>query len=136
MVGATVVAASSRLDFGSPQDPGAGFLPMLTGVAILLLGGGVAVQEWRRRRPPAREGAPEPIRWRQVAMAVGALLAYWVLLERLGYLLTTLLVTGFLFRYVGRLRWVMAVSGTVAATALSYALFAVWLRIPLPRGLW
>ena len=73
--------------------------------------------------------------WRLVG-AVVALFAYGLLLMPLGFVLTTLLVLGFLFRGIAGLGWVVSLGSTVAATVLSYVLFSVWLKVPFPPGPW
>ena len=65
-----------------------------------------------------------------------ALFAYGLLLMPLGFMLTTLLVLGFLFRCIAGLGWVVSLGSTVAATVASYLLFSVWLKVPFPPGLW
>lgn len=133
LVGAAIVAGASRLRVGTLNSPGPGFLPLLTGVAIVVLAAGILVHERARRR--AARGAPAarpaPGNRVAVALAVGALLAYAVLLEPLGYVVTTALFMVFALRALGRLGWRAVLTSTILTTAASWALFSVWLKVPV-----
>lgn len=135
-LGLAVVAAASRLRLGTWDAPGPGFLPVLIGATMVVLAVGAFVQEWRQRGAAPAPAAAPAVNWWQVALTIAALVAYGLLLDRLGYVVTTLLVMGFLFRRVARLRWPVALTATVLSTLVSYALFALWLKVRLPRGPW
>jgi len=138
LLGVVIAVGGSRLQFGTWETPGPGFLPTLAGVALAGLAGTVLFTEWRAAR--ARPKAPATVLdrwavWRLVGTVV-ALFAYGLLLMPLGFVLTTLLVLGFLFRCIAGLGWVVSLGSTVAATVLSYVLFSVWLKVPFPPGPW
>jgi len=137
LLGVAIAVAGSRLQFGTWDTPGPGFVPTLAGVVLAGLATAVFITEWRVR---ARPKAPGPgldrwTLWRLVGTLV-ALFAYGLLLMPLGFMLTTLLVLGFLFRCIAGLGWVVSLGSTVAATVASYLLFSVWLKVPFPPGLW
>lgn len=138
VVGVVIAIGGSRLQFGTWDTPGPGFVPTLTGVALAGLAGAVLFTEWQAARAhPKAPGAA--FHWQPVARLVGtmvALFAYALLLMPLGFVLTTLLVLGFLFRGIARLGWVASLASTIAATVLSYVLFSVWLKVPFPPGPW
>jgi len=142
--GVAVAIGGIGLGFGTWAAPASGFVPTLAGVALAAIGAAVFHQEWRFAREAARvprtarPETPSPTaaeRWR-VAAAAGAVLAYGLLLEPLGLVLTTVLVLGVLFRFVGGLGWLATVTATAAGTGFSYALFARWLKVPFPPGPW
>lgn len=138
LLGVAIAIAGSRLQFGTWERPGSGFAPTLAGVVLAGLAAAVFVTEWRAARTRPRRSATVLDRamvWRVVG-ALAALFAYALLLTPLGFVLTTLLVLGFLFRYIAELGWVVSLGSTVAATAASYVLFSVWLKVPFPPGLW
>lgn len=143
LLGVVIAVGGSRLQFGTWETPGPGFLPTLTGVALAGLAAAVVFTEWRaaaRVGPKTTAPTTAPVFdrwavWRLVGTIV-ALFAYALLLMPLGFVLTTLLVLGFLFRCIAGLGWVVSLGSTVAATVLSYVLFNVWLKVPFPPGLW
>jgi putative tricarboxylic transport membrane protein len=145
VVGLAVAVGGVRMGVGTLATPASGFVPTLAGVALAGLGSVVLGRAWRVARAanlllPAAPAVPPPSsaagqRWRVVA-AAGSILAYGLLLEPLGFAVTTLLVLGSLFRFLGGLGWVGTVTATVAGTAFSYVLFARWLNVPFPPGPW
>ena len=70
-------------------------------------------------------------------MLAGAaiLVAYWLLVQWLGYTAGTALASTALYRAMGGYRWRTAVVLGAVSTAVLYLLFRVWLRQPLPSGL-
>ena len=67
---------------------------------------------------------------------VFASLAFYALaLERVGFLVCTLVFFVVLFKTLGRKGWGHAVVGAVIATVLAYLMFDTWLKVNLPRGL-
>ena len=56
-------------------------------------------------------------------------------MERLGFLIVTLLLFIFLLGVIEKKRWWFAVLVSLAVTALSYLLFEVGLQSQLPKGL-
>jgi putative tricarboxylic transport membrane protein len=67
-----------------------------------------------------------------VGLALAALFAYALLLERIGYLLVTFLFLTLMLRFMGALRWGPVLATAILSTVASYVLFSVWLRVPLP----
>ncbi len=135
-IGVVVVVESAKLKFGSLYAPGTGFLPRLTGVVMVVLGLASLVQDWRQHAAAKRAPSPTPAQWAPVAKATGALVAYSLLLGPLGYAVATLLFMGFVFRFGARRNWLPSVIAAVLSAALSYVLFGLWLKVPLPPGLW
>jgi putative tricarboxylic transport membrane protein len=121
--------------------PGAGFLPFLAGVILIALSLVVFVSAVRARRTsgdkaPDKRFFPHPESWKKVSLALAALLGYWVALEYLGFLITTFLFLLFLLRVIEPQKWLPAVSTAFIATTFTYALFNLWLKVQLPKGLW
>lgn len=124
-----VAVQSYALKLGTLHQPGPGFFPfwgaILLGVlsVVLLLGS---------RSHSASATAPPAGSWTPVIVA-GALLAYVLLLEALGFVTVTFLFLLFLFRLV-RKGWLMSGFVALTGTAACYALFQLWLKSQLPRG--
>ncbi len=127
--GLFVVWEARALPFGSLGNPGAGMFPaalalmlVALGLLLALAGGGPALgaQGWQE----ARRG-----------LAILTALGFAALaLEPLGYRLTVAAVLLFLIGAVERKGW--RATGLVAFgfAFVSHALFADFLRVPLPRG--
>ena len=68
-------------------------------------------------------------------LTVAILLGYILLLEPLGFLLTTFVCLLFLFKLSEPRRWVMPTILSACTATLSYLIFSVWLQSQLPKGL-
>lgn len=133
IVALAVGVESSRVPIGRLSQPGPGFLPLLAAGALALLA--VALFVEASLRPGilgASRAEPWP-GWRKIVLMVAGLLAYALVLEKVGYLLATAPLLA-LFMVLERQRWLVVLGTALLATLASYWIFAVWLRVPLPRG--
>jgi hypothetical protein len=64
-----------------------------------------------------------------------ALIVYALLLEWLGFILTTLLLVGFLLRTIYPQKWSVVISASVLTSLMTYVVFRVWLQTQLPAGI-
>jgi hypothetical protein len=63
------------------------------------------------------------------------LLVYALILEKIGFLISTFFLILFLMRLVDPLPWVTSLLGSGLASILSYLLFETWLKAQLPKGI-
>ena len=128
---------SSRLSFGSFHNPGPGFLPLLVGLLLGIFSIVVILQATLSGKP--QENIPPwypQERWKKLIWVLVALFAYAICLEILGFLISTFLLLVFLFRSgMEPKRWVVAIGGSAIASFSSYAVFELWLRTQLPKGI-
>ena len=74
------------------------------------------------------------LKWRYAILVIGILAFYGLVLDKLGFVLSTFLLMSGLFA-IGKVRfWVSIVSGLVA-TIVSLVLFRYLLGVELPRGI-
>jgi hypothetical protein len=73
---------------------------------------------------------------RHVVLPLLALEAFALLLEVLGFVLATFLLQLFLFKTGTSGKWIQAVSLASCVALGSWIVFSVWLKIPLPKGVW
>jgi putative tricarboxylic transport membrane protein len=127
---------SSLMPIGRFGKPGPGFLPLGVGILMALLSGFLWIEAGLQKSPPGKvrfltgEG-----RWPGVVWTVVSLLAYALLVESLGFLLTTLFLLLFLFRFIGKQIWWLAITETFSITLVAHLLFKVALKVQLPGGL-
>ena len=133
----SICIESGRLSFGSFHNPGPGFLPLLVGLILGIFSLIVFLQATLSGKP--QESLPPwypKERWRKLIWVLIALFSYAVCLETLGFLISTFLLLVFLFRYgMEPKRWVVAIGASAMASFSSYAVFELWLRTQLPRGI-
>ncbi len=114
-----------RARFGPMFFPG---MLAMVGGAILL--GLTATGQVKRS---AQTGALSARDIGRIAEIVVCVVAYVVLAETMGYLLTAGLLLVFLLLRLGS-RWYVSVAVSAVVVGATYQLFAVFLRVPLPRG--
>jgi putative tricarboxylic transport membrane protein len=138
---AALGAATVILAWGLPEGtatggPGTRFLPILLGALMVLLGGMVVLGRAPCARAAAASGPEREGEGPGRALAtVGIMGAYALVLDRVGFLVATVVLVGVLVRLYGERRWAVVLSVALGAATASYALFAVWLKVPLPPGM-
>jgi putative tricarboxylic transport membrane protein len=121
------------LPIGSVRSPGQGFFPLWLGVLLFALSLVLLGQTLRSR---AVAGSRRGGRSGQVVGVVAALAAYTAMLEPIGYPIATFLLVLYMVKITHPQRWPLALGVSLLAAGGSYLLFAVWLKVPLPPGLW
>ena len=76
----------------------------------------------------------EPGRRGNLLILLGSIVAYTLLVERAGFVLTTFALLVVLMKRLGA-SWRATMFASFLGTALTYIMFAYWLRVPLPPGL-
>jgi hypothetical protein len=125
-----------RLPFGAVARPGAGFYPVIVAVFAIVVAAGATVSAFRSGPPPGTGAAgPDAAARRRVVISVVALVAFCLGLPWVGYPAAAFGFVTVVLRYLGG-RWSTALATGALSSAGSYALFAVLLDVPLPRGPW
>ncbi len=131
-----VMEGGRRMPPSNTFGPGAGFLPFWLGVAMALL---AIILLVTATREPAMAGGPSPFPTGRPVVAIletgGALAAFILLLEPLGFLVAIALLTAFLLRVVEREGWTTTLVVAVANAAGLYIVFKIMLGVSLPKNL-
>jgi hypothetical protein len=130
VVAVLVLWESRTLPFGSIRDPGAGAVPVL--LALVLLVAGLAVVAIGAAAPSVT--AIPWTEWRHAVAILGACAFMALALERLGYRLTILLTLLGLLTVVERKGWIVSIVFATAFSLGTYHLFYTVLRVPVPQG--
>jgi hypothetical protein len=130
LVGVFFVWPSASLKFGSIEQPGPGFFPLVLGVALSALA--TAIGFARLRQP--RDGEMVAFGHRDVLIAFAALIALPVLFERLGAYATLGLFMAALLVLIGRVSPALAIAASAAAMLAVWGFFQVLLGVRLPPG--
>ena len=129
LLGVVAVAGALRLPEALVDEgPGTRFLPILLGLVITILGAAVAL----RPGADARATDAEPGSWRRLLVTVLGIVLYVVTFERLGFLVVSALFLAALLVAYSERRWPVVGAVAAGATVLTYLVFAVWLKVPLP----
>ncbi len=132
---AAVMEGARRMPPSMTFGPGAGFLPFWLGVAMavlaILLFTGATRQpvDPRARRPFPGGGAIFRITLTAVSLA-----AFILLLEPLGFLVATALLSAFLLGAIERERLAITVGVAILNAAALWVIFEKLLGVPLPKN--
>jgi hypothetical protein len=114
--------------------PGPGFLPLVISIGILGCGARLVV---RGMWSPRRGGVSWPplSGWARVGMMLAAMAASFWLMEPLGFIVVTAAFMAVMVYFLGERSWPVLATVPVLSAVGLYVVFAVWLRVPLPKGI-
>ena len=127
-LGILVCYGATRLGLGSITEPGSGFIFFWCGLILVILSFMVLAEGLGSTEEIVHETGE--MNWVKIALVLLSLALYAFFLERLGFVVTTFLLLSFL------LGWIEGTNWTRTAAALgSFAIFELWLKIRLPKGI-
>lgn len=133
LTGLTICVASIQLKLGTLTDPGPGFLPFGTGLFLLFFSLAALFTEGREEEK--EDGSWTGPYWKRVITTIISLVAYALILTRLGYLLSTFLLMAFLFWAPEYRKWATILIKAVLSAGITYFVFDKWLDCQLPKGI-
>jgi hypothetical protein len=129
-LGLFVIYERRVLPLGTHSHPGPGYFPLLLAFLLVILGGLLAV----RRGSSVKLRSLKWSEAKHAAAILGCCIFAALGMERIGYRITVLLMLGFLFGVMERLRLWQVVALTALLSFGSFWVFNDLLRVPLPRG--
>lgn len=133
LLGAAFAIGGSRYDVGSALRMGSGYLPLLLGSILVVLGLLVVLMAFRGGDPALHDVERHPVPWRRAGLLIAAILFFGFTVDGLG-LGPTIFVTTFLAAMAGHEAKPLKSALTAAGvTALCLVVFvgALQLRLPL-----
>jgi putative tricarboxylic transport membrane protein len=114
--------------------PGPGFLPLLISFGIVASGLVLTVAAIRGK--PAAQAVHWAPRagWVRVWLMLAVLIVAFLLLELLGFLVVTTVFMAVMIYCLGERSWRMLATVPPLSALALYGVFALWLRVPLPKG--
>ena len=138
VLGLFLAFQSIRLPLWGGSGPEAGFYPLAIAVIIvslssfLVLKSGIFSRLKGEKRLASQGG--EKIRLYKVFAYLVLMLLYGILVEKVGFLITSALLLILILKLVERQDWKATLLVGVTSIVISYALFVYFLQVPLPRG--
>lgn len=129
-----ICIGSLRLQVGTLTEPASGFFPLITGMVLALFSILIIAGAGREKAAPVSFWASEANK-KGVYLALLFTLFYIFFLERVGFVLTTILFFMLFSRFVSGHRWRTAVFFGIATSLATYFVFSFLLRAPLPQGI-
>jgi putative tricarboxylic transport membrane protein len=129
---------SIRLPLWGGSGPEAGFYPLAVAVIIvslslfLVLTSGVFTRAKGEEKLIEERG--EKVHLHKVFAYLVLVLLYGILVERVGFLITSALLLFLILKFVERQGWKATLLVGVTSIVISYAIFVYFLQVPLPRG--
>ena len=134
LVGLAFCIVSLNLGLGSVHAPGPGFVPFLAGGLLVLFTIATVIEN---RSEPKVKNWSELFggeRWRIVLGILGVLFLYALVMDVLGFMISTFLLLTFLFKASEGQRWKVAIGASILTMVLTYFLFEYFLQINFPQG--
>jgi putative tricarboxylic transport membrane protein len=141
-MGMFVSLYSYKLGMGQVSGPGPGFMPFWLGIIIACLASYKLITEFLIHHAKEVRAGKENISPEagshpgigKLVFIVIILFAYALLLEPLGYIITTFLAMIFLLRFAGFTRWALIIVYSAIIVAVSYFMFH-YLGVLFPPGI-
>jgi putative tricarboxylic transport membrane protein len=117
---------------GKWRHPGPGFFPFGLAIALILLSLVLVFKHWKK------DASPPPFwperTWLRPLLGVAILVFYALVVDVIGFILTTFLFLVIWMWVIERLRWRTILSISVGTTVALYLIFNLFLEVPLPSG--
>jgi hypothetical protein len=139
LIGVIISAWSYRTGLGTFKEPGVGFVAFASGLFVIAVGALVTVLRRPRVQKSRTVSGPIHVSFLESApfkltYTLALLVFYALLLDFLGYIITTGIVLFGLFFDRSLRRWAGALFASFLSVAVTYLVFEVWLKSQLPRG--
>ena len=142
ILGMLMCIGAIQLKLGDFHTPGPGFLPFLSGALLGIFGLILTFPTPLKRSAEGEEAKNERSsviwNWEKLInpfLTLLILFIYLLILEPLGFILTTFICLLFLFKLSEPKRWLRPFILSAGTSILSYLVFSVWLQCQFPRGL-
>jgi hypothetical protein len=129
LLGTCLIYVASPLPIGSLKAPDSGFFPVILATLLILFGLGLLALSF------VNEGFPLEFTSRSwgVAICAACLIAYALLIDRVGFLICTSAILILLMRIYGGMKWRFCLMVTLPLVLVAYVGFNE-LGVPLPHG--
>jgi putative tricarboxylic transport membrane protein len=135
LVGLGIIFWSSiTLKIGTLRQPGGGVLPLFCGIVISILSIIVFFQSKVKTKEVSGESFFIIKSLIKILYTIGILIVYALVLERLGFIITTFIVMLFIFKQIARASYFIGILESLITTGICYYIFSILLKISLPRG--
>ena len=137
LFGIGICIQSTRYQLWNPKGPGSGFIPFLTGLLIGIIGFLLFLSGWSEASKQEEAGKfwENRIARNRVFYVLASLCLMAILMQKLGFLLTSIFIIIFMIRVIERRKWITLIFVSVVSCLSIYFLFKYLMQINLPKGL-
>jgi putative tricarboxylic transport membrane protein len=129
-----ILFESRKLNFGNFRVPHTGFFPKILVGLLLLLSLACLAQTLRDKAIEQRAEKIPTEGWLRIGATLATLIGFALVLEWLGFLLSTFFLMVLLLRAIEAPKWSKVIVVALVTALISYGLFAWLLGVPLPAG--
>jgi len=129
-----IFLAASALPFGTARVPQTAFFPKTLALLLAILSLVVLAQALARAKTTFDSNKIGSAGWFRIGATLATLAGFALVLERLGFLLSTFLLMVCLLRAIEAQSWGKIIAVALATSLITYGLFARLLGVPLPAG--
>ncbi len=117
---------------GQVRHPGPGFLPFGLALCLVILSLALILKSWKSNVSPVPFWPKRT--WLRPLLGVVIFILYALVIQRLGFILSTLLFLIIWMRLIERVRWQRLIGISIGTTGALYFIFVFFLEVPLPMG--
>jgi putative tricarboxylic transport membrane protein len=129
-----IFVAASALPLGTVRVPQTAFFPKILALLLGVLSLVLLAQTLAGRETVRGSQRIDSAGWFRIGATLATMGGFALILEPLGYLVTTFLSMVLLLRAIEAQRWRKVIAVALATSLISYAIFAWLLGVPLPAG--
>jgi putative tricarboxylic transport membrane protein len=136
LFGAGICIESTRLRLWNPSGPGSGFIPFMAGLLIGAIGFLLFLSDRAKGSDQEEKGKfwENPIARNRVFYLLASLCFMAVSMKKLGFLVTSVIVTILMIRAIEPRRWMTLILVSLGSCLSIYFLFKSLMQINLPKG--
>ena len=131
LLSAYVCGESLRLGLGDMHRPGPGFISFWSGLILGLMAVGIVLRSFFGKGV----GGEKFANWQSVVSVGLSLFGFLLLLDTLGFIISTFLFVSFLLKRVEQKKWLFSLTVAGLTACFSYVIFEVLLKAQLPQGI-
>jgi putative tricarboxylic transport membrane protein len=129
-----ILLEAGKLSFGSMRVPQTAFFPVVLATLLLILSLILLVEALRGAPTGRGIDRIEAEGWVRIGATLATLVGFALVLERLGFLLSTFLLMVLLLRAIEPQAWHKVLAVALVTSLVAYVIFGWLLGIPLPAG--
>jgi putative tricarboxylic transport membrane protein len=122
------------IGLGTPDTPGSGLLSFGAGAGIGILALWLLIQSFRSKKTHDEVQGDGPFRWGKFLGVCIGLFGYAIVVNWLGFVLTTFIIVFVLFHLLEEKKWWLTMIEAALIAIGNYLFFVRWLGLILPRG--
>lgn len=134
LIGVVFCLSSFSIGIGRINAPGPGLIPFGTGGLLILFSLGTIIETHFNMKVEGKTSLFSGRRWGIVLTVLLSLFLYALVLDILGFIVTTFLTMAVLFKVSEKQSWKLALGASALTTAFTYFLFDYLLKCSFPRG--